>query len=305
MLSSGVRPLQATCPTANCTWPVTPSVGVCGACTESTFGPMGCNATSMYCNYSLPSGQSTQLFNFVEDSIAVGGGAGFQVVPSKMGSIFNREMGDRAYIMNLEIFGLPFGFNIPNSPYAPKPRGLNLTNTECALWMCVQAYNTTVTSNIQHDEIVDVFDSVNSTEYFLNLRQTADFQLSTVPGYLDPTNQTNFTVAFQAGRTLDNYFFNNMKGNVSIGPVVYNPSSDLIYGAWNGSTNASAWIANVATSMTNTMRSVDSVSREQYHGSQYELTVTVRWEWLVLPATLVAASLVYLSSSCSRLRPAL
>jgi hypothetical protein len=85
-----------------------------------------------------------------------------------------------------------------------------------------------------------------------------------------------------------------MKGNVSIGPTAYKPSSDLVYGAWNGSTNASAWISNLATSMTNVMRSTDTVSRDQYNGSQYELTVTVRWEWLTFPAALVVASLVYL-----------
>jgi hypothetical protein len=294
MLSSGTRPVLATCPTANCTWPITPSVAVCGACAESTFGSVGCNSIGRSCNYTLPSGQSTQLFNFVEHSIATGGGAGFQVIPSYLGSIFDREQSNRAYIMNLELFGLPFGFSIRNPQYAPLPRGLNLTNTECALWMCVQAYNTTISSNIQHDEIVDVFDTANSTEWRLNLKQMAEFQLPTVPSSLDPANQTNFTVAYQAGRTLDHFFFENMKGNVSIGPVAYKTSSDLIYGAWNGSTNASAWIANLATSMTNVMRSADSVSRDQYNGSQYELTVTVRWEWLVFPAALVAASLVYL-----------
>jgi hypothetical protein len=294
MLGSSVRPIQATCPTANCTWPITPSVGVCGACAESTFGSVGCNSTSRSCNYTLPSGQSTQLFNFVEETVAYGGGAGFQVIPSMQGSIFSREQGNRAYIMNLELFGLPFGFSIHNSVNAPLPRGLNLTNTECALWVCVQAYNTTVSSNIQHDEIVDVFETVNGTEFRYNYQQRAQFQMPAVPTSLDPANQTNFTVAYQAGRTLDTFFFNNIKGNVSIGPVAYTPSSDLVYGAWNGSTNASAWISSIATSMTNVMRSTDTMSRDQYNGSQYELTVTVRWEWLVFPAALVAASLVYL-----------
>jgi hypothetical protein len=80
-----------------------------------------------------------------------------------MGSISSREQDDRAYIMNSELFGLPFDFSISNPENAPLPRGLNLTNTECALWMCVQAYNTTISSNVQHDEIVEVFDNVFST----------------------------------------------------------------------------------------------------------------------------------------------
>ena len=163
-------------------------MAVCGACAESAFESVGCNSTSRTCNYTLPSGQSTQLSNFLEETVAYGGGAGFQVIPSLTGSIFSREQDDRAYIMNLELFGLPFDFSISNPEYAPLPRGLNLTNTECALWMCVQAYNTTISSNVQHDEIVEVFDKVNSTEYRFNYQQTTQSQLPAVPSYIDPAN---------------------------------------------------------------------------------------------------------------------
>jgi hypothetical protein len=295
MLSNGVRSVQANCPTANCTWPVTPSVAVCGACAESTYEPVGCDSTSMLCNYTLPSGHTTQLFNFVGQKIGIDGGeVGFQVIPSNFGSIFNREQGNRAYIMNLELFGLPLNYSIPVDQNTPPPRSLNLTNTECALWMCVQAYNTTMSNNIQHEEIVDVFDTVNGTVYRFNMQRTAKFQLPTVPRSQDSADESNFTIAFQAGKALEYLFVNTMQGNASLKPTL---SSDLINRAWYVSTNASVWnpwIANLATSMTNVMRSTNSMSRDQYNGSQYELTVTVRWEWLVFPAALVAASLVYL-----------
>jgi len=88
-----------------------------------------------------------------------------------------------------------------------------------------------------------------------------------------------------------------MKGNVSIGPASNTHSSDLIYRVWYVGTNASAWdpwIVNVAASMTNVIRSSDFTSRDQYNGSQHELTVSVRWEWLTFPAALVTASLMYL-----------
>jgi hypothetical protein len=310
MLGKDVGPVQASCPTANCTWPITPSVAVCGACAESAFVPQGCNTScsransdcrstpNMYCNYSLPSGNAVQLFDFVgQTMIPASNGAGFHVVPSFVGSKFKREQDERAYIANFELFGVPFGFSLPDNPNimsvpTPKPKSLDLKATKCALWMCVQAYNTSVFSNIQHEDITETFDSVNATNWLYSSEKS--FQLPTVPADLDRNGSTNFTVARQAAGTLETFFHNNLRGNVTLAPGQYESSSDLVYGVWNGSTNASLWISNVATSMTNAMRTADSISRDQHNGTQYGLAVVVRWNWLFLPAALVAASLVYL-----------
>jgi hypothetical protein len=141
--------------------------------------------------------------------------------------------------------------------------------------MCVQAYNTSVISNIQHEDIVETFDSVNATNWMYS-SETKPFQLPKVPTDLDHNSSTNFTVDRQAAGTLETFFYNNLRGNVTIAPGKYESSSDLVYGVWNGSTNASAWINNVATSMTNAMRTADSISRDQYNGTQYGLAVVVR-----------------------------
>jgi hypothetical protein len=70
----------------------------------------------MYCNYSLPSGNAVQLFDFVGKTMNPGfKGAGFQVVPSYIGSKFKREQDNRAYIANFELFGVPFGFSLPDN----------------------------------------------------------------------------------------------------------------------------------------------------------------------------------------------
>jgi hypothetical protein len=58
----------------------------------------------------------------------------------------------RPYLANFELFGMPFGWNLPDS--APRPDSLDLKNTECAFWMCVQAYKTDITSNVQYDNVV-------------------------------------------------------------------------------------------------------------------------------------------------------
>lgn len=312
MLGTGVLPIQVSCPTANCTWPVTPSIGVCGGCVQADFVPMGCNASCLtdsidckyskgkYCEYRLQSGNTAHLYDFVAETMMPGfHGTGFYVNSSGNGTKFNRYRDDRAYLANFELFGLPFGYalednlNIMSVP-TRKPESLDLKATECALWMCLHARNTSVSSNVQYDEIVDTFDSVNATEWFYNPQETEYFQMPAVSADLDRDMATNFTVAYQAAGTLRNYLLNHLQGNVTMSSGTYQSSSDLIYGVWNGSTNASTWIDKVATSMTNMMRATNSTSRDQYNGYSYGLAITVRWGWLALPVALVVASLAYL-----------
>lgn len=225
----------------------------------------------------------------------------FQVLPSAKGSIYSPEQYQRAYLATFDLFGLPYGYSLPQPDYSqetienPRPESLDLQATECALWMCVQAYNTSIIGNVQHDELVGVYDDIEHAINGFDWHYYADVQLPAIPAELDRDRLTNFTVVGQAGSMLQGFLDNILRGNVSIFPIGHQASSDLVYGAWNGSsTNASAWIENVALSMTNTIRAANHMSRRQYNGTRYELAVVVHWYWLVLPAALVVASLVYL-----------
>lgn len=62
-----------------------------------------------------------------------------------------------------------------------------------------------------------------------------------------------------------------------------------------------AWIQNIATGLTNAVRSDSSRwLKEEYNGTQYELAVVVRWAWLVLPGALVLSSLAFLIAVIAR-----
>jgi hypothetical protein len=252
ILGGEVAPMQASCPTANCTWPSTPSVAVCGACTESEFVTLGCNtncssanydckySAEKYCNYSLPLGKVVQLYDFVGKTLSPAiDGVGFQVVPSFLSFKSGGFQDNRAYLANFELFGVPFGFTLHDNPNTtsgptPKPQRLDLKATECSLWMCVQAYNTSTVSSTQHDGIIGTFDYVNGTDWAPhdNSQATDIIQLPEVPANLDPNGLTNFTVNLQAGYTLQAYFYDKLRGNVTIASEHYTPSSDLVYGAW-------------------------------------------------------------------------
>lgn len=248
----------------------------------------------------MESGNTAQLYDFVGKIVqSAAEGVGFYVNSTLEGKRFNRERDNRVYFAHFELFGLPFGFALEEDPdfsNVPihKPESLDLKSTECALWFCVQAHNTSISSNVQQDVIVQTFDSVNATEWAYNLQRTKDFQMSAVSAEMDPHGLTNFTIAREAVYVLRDYLIDNLQGNVMLNPGMYRPSSELIYGAWNGSTNPSAWIEKVAISMTNTLRVANPSFRDQYNGHRHELAIKVRWSWLPLPLGLVIASLVYL-----------
>jgi hypothetical protein len=99
MLSEGLEPLTASCPTGNCTWPVTPSLAVCGECSHSAY-TTSCNETG--CNYTMPSGT---VFVFTSAS-AYSQGLGFQVTRSG-GAKYNGSNQDRLYLAIFGKFGEP------------------------------------------------------------------------------------------------------------------------------------------------------------------------------------------------------
>lgn len=41
-LRNDITPIEPACPSGNCTWPLTPSLGVCGGCVDSKYTKRSC-----------------------------------------------------------------------------------------------------------------------------------------------------------------------------------------------------------------------------------------------------------------------
>lgn len=289
VLTESVTALPAHCPTGNCTWPLTPSLAVCGGCVPSSYQtihcPSHCNETrsdSCFCTYKLPSGSQATLWNFRAER---GGDnvLGFQSIPSDTGAHFNRGKDDRLYVANLDLFGAPYLSYSVEDPV--------ISATECALWMCVNVYNTTVSSTYQQQDVAATFDKLNATEG----STTYDaYKFPPIPAIFDPGHTTTFNVSTLAVEALQSYMTRAMNGSVVLNLESQTYSSDLVQGIWNGTTNPQAWIENVAGSMSNIVRSTNTTSRPQYNRTTYQLGVNVRWVWLALPASLVLLSTIVL-----------
>jgi hypothetical protein len=198
--------------------------------------------------------------------------------------------------MNLEIFGLPYGFIL--SPDEEPP----LSNTECALWFCVHAYDTHVDSTVQHGNITMAEDKITTTfvpDTDENTNQL--YRFLPLSNSLDRSDETSFTVNSGAAQVIADYLHKALDGHMTTDyDVATNVetdqdfTSDLIRGIRRASQDPDAWINSLATSMSNVVRSSNMTSRDQYNGTSYELAVIVRWQWLVFPAVLVLGSIIFL-----------
>jgi hypothetical protein len=300
VLSGGAAPLASNCPTGNCTWPLTPSLAVCGGCVNTTYsgpdcfcsdsnGPPWANVTTdcpvaeqTWCNYTLPSGSVATLSNTTFGTAA--SAQAFRAIAGQ-GGHFNKS-GSRLYLANFDLVGVPY--------YSLEVGGLNVSSTECALWMCVQTYNTSVVSTVQQQTVAATHDNITaaiSSNYY-SARGNITFPTTGLPG--DANGQTNYTVYWLALEALQGYLQTALNGTGYIDLEAPSYGTDLIRGIWNGTTNSEVWISNLALSMTNVIRSTSTTSRDVYNGTAFQLGVNVRWWWLSLPYALVVCSILLL-----------
>ncbi|KAF2770570.1 hypothetical protein EJ03DRAFT_382020, partial [Teratosphaeria nubilosa] len=62
VLASTATPSNISCPSGTCTWPLTPSIAVCGGCVNTTYTQKCYNSTGLgFCDYALPSGSVATL----------------------------------------------------------------------------------------------------------------------------------------------------------------------------------------------------------------------------------------------------
>ena len=121
ILTEGILPVTASCSTGNCSWPLTPTLAICGGCVKSMYQtkcfPSSCTGsvdkTCVYpgCNYTMPSGSVATLFNFdwhsrFQPDTALQRTV-FQVMQGA-GSFYGSEHPSRLYLTKFNVFGAPF-----------------------------------------------------------------------------------------------------------------------------------------------------------------------------------------------------
>ena len=293
MLSEGVEPLTASCPTGNCTWPETPTLAVCGECVKSTYQT---RCDNVNCNYTMPSGNVAVQANFWTPDFSFGGD-GFNIMQGP-GAVYKTNDSSIIYISNFDFFGAPYNSYRPT--YAQSNRWLNPVSSERALWMCIQVMNVTTTRSQQlQSSPIQLSKVVNSSLFSSDTSVNLTF-ISPPPQYA-PAHSPNYTVDAIAIIFFLRYLWSIINGTVFLNLESSMPSSDATQAIWNGSADLDAWIKNLAISMTNVVRTnIPAPADAFYDGTGFQLGIQIHWGWISLPALLVLASVLILGCAITQ-----
>ena len=267
---------------------------MCGGCVNSTWvlncgtdSNVSSSESSALCQYTLPSGETANLTNTAE----VGEGISFQVFPST-GSFYNRKRTDILYVANFEVVGAP---NNSIVTWLPQIDENNTVAAECALWMCIQAYQTEQVDAAQTQTVVGEYYTVDnssaSNDYVSNIT------FVNVPSDLNTMSSSAYKVYNPAAMALNQYFETIFNGTLQLNEEAQLPSSDMIAGIWNSSTDLDTWIKSIAAGISSVIRESDTqtpAESKSYQGTGSQLGYDVRWPWIILPAFCVALSLIIL-----------
>lgn len=235
----------------------------------------------------MPSGS---VFSLVSNFSATGNyGIAFQSMLSH-GQHWNTSVLDHAYIANFDMMGSPSGSMAASAPSIDAMKAV-----ECALWMCVNAYQTTVSLGKQTQTVVSTFhDAINpalSAENYTLIYPDRMVQNDTAGS----SSHTNYTVAGFAQIGLSQLFSPSLiDGTVLFNLVSVYPSSTAMNAIWSGWQDPQSWIQAIATSMSNAVRMNEPSAREEFNGTAYVQSITVQWWWLSLPVASVAGSILLL-----------
>ena len=249
----------------------------------------------------MPSGN---IANLTEPDSQAGSAPGvviLQVMPSP-GAIY-KQNDSNLYISNFEVVGSPASSRNPQ--YYPPWTNSSIVASECALWMCVQAFgSSTINANQTQVVMQEVSQGRNATA----LAQTGgNFTFQDIPSEMNPKSDANYTIGWEGWMAFRIYLEPMFNGSASSYPESRKASSDVVDALWSSTGDLDKWIKTVATSLTNAIRAdktngnqdttLEAIHDAFYNGQAYQLGYSVRGPWIILPVVLVVWSLIMLATT--------
>jgi hypothetical protein len=293
MMTNGtISPPQTTCSSGNCTWPVTPSLAICGECQEAAYQK---TCDNYNCTFDFEgTGMTLNLSNIVKQGV---GTCWTSAAFTEAGIL-----GNRFIISDFIVLGLPYAAFTQQGWYG-------LTSHRCSLSWCINAYSRTSISGKQTERIV----ATHSTWQQLSTDDTPEANITSLPPSFNPTPGEVYSLSSHYAYTIGYMLQVLLNGTGGCGidsGADETRSSDAADAIWYyTSRDPNAWINNLAMSMSNIVRTtvanVDEGESEtppspgdpifdQYHGTAYQLGIQVRWAWITLPVAAVVVSLAML-----------
>ncbi|KAK7452401.1 hypothetical protein CaCOL14_004686 [Colletotrichum acutatum] len=290
-MSTEVNLPQVTCPTGNCTWPIVPTVGVCGSCVDLTSDIKINRSSSANCIVTAPDGARLRGYC----------GTGSDFMP-----VFNISTGSNRTFESTHprmikadapnLIAQFSGLGIPGGMPATTPLD-DSRAAECALWYCLQARNISVESGKLKDEIVDTWSEVTGG----STPDGRNVTFANIPANFNTEAGKSYGMGPFQMYAMQAYAKTNIMGNVSADGtlgIVFTSASPFADGMHASFGDVGGWMERLTRSLTNDVRlnSNDTTGEDAFRGTVMatQVVIVVRWAWIVYSVALVAVSAIYL-----------
>ncbi|KAI1331337.1 hypothetical protein F5Y16DRAFT_408047 [Xylariaceae sp. FL0255] len=284
IIASSISDIPIACDTSNCTWPIYPSLAVCGDCVDSKY-TTACDDQGN-CNYSTPSGTNIYIppsgndYEYFFKVASVDDTSGFSNTNSQ--AIFS-------------VFDL--------LSTARSPSRTVVQANQCGLWFCLQSYNVLVTNGVTNKTVVAEWDKSGFAAESTGLYDV--FVFEDIPPDLNAGNDTVYFVPADSLAALTAFMGKLMTGSASQVAGATSYDSDWIEAMEDATQDLQSWISRLTHSMSNNVQLTGTVSpanKFAYNGTTYYLAphVNVHWSWIAYPLTLMVAAILYLMQTVWR-----
>ncbi|OJD33824.1 arginase family protein [Diplodia corticola] len=193
-------------------------------------------------------------------------------------------------------------FSIINSAFAEITPEDSLTATECALWFCLRAYNTSIRSGVEHETVESEWDVATPfypLQYdWFDTRGRRNF--TNIPSMSSITDDMVFGATHAVVHMMNVTVSGQITGNVTWGlhGGIFQYGSDNTQSLWNARKDLDSWTKNLALAMTNVIRTngtnlTKSGSRYAGSATSTEAFIKVRWPWMVYLAAMLLLGLIH------------
>lgn len=281
IISTELPMIAVSCETANCSWPVIPTLAACGECSTVPVS-QSCNQTAKTCTYSTP---ATSL----DGPMNTSGYSLFKVTPSN-GTVYPIASSSRAYFSVFDMLSV-------RQQHADEE--LSVEGNECALWFCIQSYSIFVNGGIQNQTAVSNW-STTTMRTGGGRSYSAEHVFVNIPvDQLNVDNRTRYAVTHEAMAALQGFMTSIITGTVYADVSKIEYSSDWAEAMWNTSDHLQDWVTTFATSMTGEIRRHRTLggstgARYDGYGTHLEPFIKVQWRWLLYPCGMIFLSVYYL-----------
>ncbi|KAF6844312.1 arginase family protein [Colletotrichum musicola] len=279
ILSVDVVEIEPECLAENCTWPLMPTLAVCGECNTVSVEPT-CSDRSQSCLYTMESGTSLDMPHHAPSTER------FKVTNAPPGSDPRFDETSRTFISTFDVLWV-----------MKNARETKTSGHECALWFCIKSYKMTMTNGRYGQNMLDPW---NKTRYEpANSAHNNEYAFVDVPDEMGTANRSRYSISEAALFALRAFVDPLIPGTYEKQFGIINFSSEWIEGIYNAHLDLPTWIRRFSTSLTNEVRlhgQDRSKEPTDYNGFGYKMQqqIIVSWLWMMFPTIMIVVSIYYL-----------